>query len=149
MFAAVGSIYSGRLNPVPYKDPAKQKAAQTAWYQANKSQVRRRSSQVREQIKEDIRKLKESTPCADCGNFFPYYVTDYDHLDGKLYPVSQAVNWYGREKVMAEIAKCDLVCSNCHRIRTHQRMTLTKPVMIGSSSVSKTERRGSKPRTGA
>jgi hypothetical protein len=47
---------------------------------------------------------------------------DFDHVRGsKTFKVSEAVQLptgIGFEKVRAEIAKCDVVCANCHRIRT-------------------------------
>jgi len=69
------------------------------------------------------RALKESSPCTDCGNFYPYYVMQYDHIgDDKVRGVADlAGGGYPREMVLAEIAKCELVCANCHAIRTHQR----------------------------
>jgi len=47
---------------------------------------------------------------------------DLDHVSGsKSFKVSEAVQAayaYPLEKVFAEIAKCEVVCANCHRIRT-------------------------------
>ena len=60
-------------------------------------------------------------PCSDCGQRFPLCVMDFDHVRGnKLFSLGHA-NGKGitEEMVYAEIAKCDLVCANCHRIRTH------------------------------
>jgi hypothetical protein len=67
--------------------------------------------------------IKEATPCADCGNFFPAVCVDFDHREGevKFKGVCWLVqNGYSREKIQEEIDKCDIVCSNCHRIRTHK-----------------------------
>jgi hypothetical protein len=71
---------------------------------------------------QEIRATKEK-PCADCGGEFPYYVMDFDHRDGevKLFDVSKGMLSLGRAKVLAEIAKCDIICANCHRIRTAAR----------------------------
>lgn len=46
---------------------------------------------------------------------------DYDHVRGeKIKDISDM--WAGdKDLILAEIAKCDLVCANCHRIRTHLR----------------------------
>lgn len=58
-------------------------------------------------------------PCVDCGGNFPPCVMDFDHVRGeKVANVSQMIRW-SRERVLAEVAKCDLVCANCHRVRTH------------------------------
>lgn len=60
-------------------------------------------------------------PCADCGGRFHPVCMDFDHRPGtvKVYSVSaMVVAGYRWELVEAEIAKCDVVCANCHRIRT-------------------------------
>lgn len=67
----------------------------------------------------------KAKPCTDCGREYPHYVMDFDHVPGrgqKVAGVSRMVNGsYSVASVEAEIKKCDLVCSNCHRIRTHRR----------------------------
>lgn len=67
--------------------------------------------------------LKEGRPCTDCGQVFPSQVMQWDHLPGheKLGDISVAFWGRTREEVLAEIAKCDLVCTNCHTIRTFER----------------------------
>lgn len=67
-----------------------------------------------------VREAK-SKPCQDCGVTYPYYVMDLDHRPGekKEFMLSQWARNIGR--VQAELAKCDTVCSNCHRERTQQR----------------------------
>ena len=57
----------------------------------------------------------------DCGGRFPAVCMEFDHVRGeKLFSVGIRVS-YKMETVLAEIAKCDLVCANCHKIRTHER----------------------------
>lgn len=70
-----------------------------------------------------LRSLKESRPCSDCGGIFPYQVMQWDHRPGfeKLGDISADFWGRPREEVLAEIAKCDLVCANCHAIRTFER----------------------------
>ena len=70
-----------------------------------------------------LRSLKEGKPCADCGNVFPPEVMQWDHRPEfeKLFEISTAYAGWTREEVLAEIAKCDLVCTNCHTIRTFTR----------------------------
>lgn len=62
------------------------------------------------------RSLK-SNPCSRCGGTFPPVCMDWHHRDPntKLFELSAAPR-HGRKKVLEEIAKCDLVCANCHRI---------------------------------
>lgn len=81
--------------------------------------TRNRRSKV-ERFRELIRE-KKSVPCTDCGNTFPYYVMDFDHLEDKSFTISKAANLHSLERVAEEINKCEVVCSNCHRERTHSR----------------------------
>ncbi len=81
-----------------------------------------RNRRRRGEFKNIIRAAK-SKPCADCGIQYPYYVMDLDHIIGeKKFAVSQAITVAGSiVKLIAEIAKCEVVCSNCHRFRTYNR----------------------------
>jgi hypothetical protein len=47
----------------------------------------------------------------------------WDHLPGapKLGDISSGLRSFSREEVLQEIAKCELVCANCHAIRTFRR----------------------------
>ena len=110
------------------KDSVRRKEADRKYRERNKEFYQNLRRYRRQKMKDHVREFKEK-PCADCGNSYPYYVMDFDHRPGtkKLFEVAD----YLREKVVstyekldAEIAKCDVVCSNCHRIRTHER----KPV---------------------
>src|ERR1700680_2712090 len=65
----------------------------------------------------------KDTPCADCEHEYPSYVMDFDHVRGvKCFNLSRA-NSRGLsiERILREAAKCDVVCANCYRDRTHQR----------------------------
>lgn len=60
----------------------------------------------------------KSRPCKDCGGLFPPCVMDFDHVRGKkLFDVGN-----GRSRseaaIAEEIAKCEVICANCHRLRT-------------------------------
>ena len=59
----------------------------------------------------------------DCGKNYPYWVMDFDHVRGeKSFNLSKYRYSHANIKmVQEEIDKCDLVCSNCHRDRTHKR----------------------------
>ena len=66
----------------------------------------------------------KSQPCLDCGGSFPVCAMDFDHRPGtvKKYNVgSMFAHHYSRELIESELAKCDLVCANCHRVRTRDR----------------------------
>lgn len=63
----------------------------------------------------------KAMPCLDCRVSYPSVAMDFDHVVGeKLSEIAKMWSW-GRNKVLAEIQKCELVCANCHRIRTQNR----------------------------
>jgi hypothetical protein len=64
-----------------------------------------------------------TVPCLACGGTFPFFVMQFDHRDPsqKRYVVSLMVGRVGRDTILAEVAKCDIVCANCHRDRSYQR----------------------------
>jgi hypothetical protein len=83
----------------------------------------RRNLRRRNAIRDIIREAKDR-PCADCGTLYPRYVMDFDHRDTatKRYNIGRdALSKLSPEMVLGEIAKCDVVCANCHRIRTHAK----------------------------
>ena len=80
---------------------------------------------------------KESSPCVYCGGFFPAAAMDLDHRPGekKLAAVSTLVSSTRSMRVVkAEVAKCDLVCANCHRVRTATRRAEAKAAQRASRS---------------
>lgn len=64
---------------------------------------------------------EKSKSCTDCGGYFHPHCMDFDHVRGKkLFNVGDGAK-YSPEKIKAELAKCELVCANCHRLRTLHR----------------------------
>jgi len=80
-----------------------------------------RKQKYREERKKWLEEIKNK-PCIDCGKIYPPWVMDFDHKEGEIKVAS--ISWLSLhntssfEKIKQEIAKCDLVCANCHRIRT-------------------------------
>ena len=70
-----------------------------------------------------FQQIKIERGCADCGYNANPVALDFDHLPGfeKLYRVCVMAGM-SRKMVDAEIAKCEVVCANCHRIRTATRL---------------------------
>lgn len=62
----------------------------------------------------------KDVPCADCGVRYPPYVMQFDHVRGeKLFELGVAPNRHISEaRVRDELAKCEVVCANCHAERT-------------------------------
>jgi hypothetical protein len=65
----------------------------------------------------------KSQPCKDCKIIYAPYCMDYDHINdnksGNVSQISQSAN--SIKDILYEIDKCELVCANCHRQRTHSR----------------------------
>ena len=59
--------------------------------------------------------------CVDCGITDPE-VLEWYHLGDKTHLISKLLQeGSSRERLDKELAKCDLVCANCHRKRTYKR----------------------------
>ena len=71
-----------------------------------------------------VRELKGTSPCVDCKTLHPWFVMEFDHIngieDGDV-RVAALIGQGNLERVKLEITKCELVCANCHRVRTHER----------------------------
>jgi hypothetical protein len=69
-----------------------------------------------------FRGLKEGRPCSDCGGVFHPVAMQWDHPPGVEKIADVAFLYRGsRARVLREIEKCELVCANCHAIRTFMR----------------------------
>lgn len=65
--------------------------------------------------------IKVASGCLDCGFAAHPAALQFDHARGeKSFEIGSKVSaaW---ERIEAEIAKCDIVCANCHAIRTAER----------------------------
>lgn len=92
-------------------------------YPAKRDQIKANIDAYRRDLANQVIALKQR-PCMDCGGTFPPYVMDFDHRDGsdKVNNISRLISRGNWARIEAEIAKCDLVCSNCHRIRSYARL---------------------------
>jgi hypothetical protein len=67
----------------------------------------------------------KSSPCHDCGKVFPPECMDFDHRDPAMKKIGigflRTMGVAQKQVLLDEIAKCDLVCACCHRIRTGAR----------------------------
>jgi hypothetical protein len=111
-----------------YKDKESEREYQKKHYIANKELYKERAKKsriaLRDRNREYVRSIKETNPCKDCGKFYHYSQMDFDHInDNKINGVARLTNTsLSIERIKSEIEKCELVCSNCHRFRTWQRL---------------------------
>ena len=70
-----------------------------------------------------LRTLKEGKPCEDCGLTFPHFVLDWHHRNplDKEFEIANGGLSKGRQTILSEIAKCSLLCANCHRVREYSK----------------------------
>lgn len=81
--------------------------------------------------------IKINRGCADCGYKQHSAALDFDHLPGtkKIDNLSRLRSRrFGSTKcIETEILKCEVVCANCHRIRTFTRRREKRKLQAGST----------------
>jgi hypothetical protein len=106
-----------RVGGAPRKiDRAGQKTerelAKNALYMAQRREARRAL----------IVRLK-AVPCVDCKGSFHQASMQFDHLPGvpKRFTIGERYAHVGEAELLEEISKCEVVCANCHAVRTFNR----------------------------
>jgi len=81
--------------------------------------TRNRNIRIRDENVKYVYEYLKKHPCIDCGETNPIKL-EFDHRDGsdKVSNVSNLIRRNGLKSLQAEIAKCDVRCSNCHKIKT-------------------------------
>lgn len=95
-----------------------------------KSKTLKRQRDTRGEKAKYLQKLKQESGCADCKENYPYYMLEFDHREGevKLFCISKSGS-VSKQAFQDEIAKCDIVCANCHASRTYMRRVGGNPMM--------------------
>lgn len=86
----------------------------------NSPSKRATTKKFQQSRRNDINAIKVARGCFVCGYNAHPAALDFNHVRGeKVFNISQdtKVAWV---KVLEEIAKCDVLCANCHRIHTHE-----------------------------
>ena len=101
---------------MPYKDSEAHKEAKRRWYQKNKALTIKRSMEHKHRDQEWFKSIKSQAVCVSCGHDV-YEDLDYHHIDPstKIATVADMLGAYGRPKILAEMAKCEVLCKKCHR----------------------------------
>lgn len=109
---------------MPFKDPAKRKAYQQAYskkhYAANKEYYKVKKLKSKESLMSWFRELKSKLYCLNCGED-DAVVLDFHHRKSseKEFSICDGLRRYARQRIVDEIAKCDVLCANCHRRHHH------------------------------
>jgi hypothetical protein len=101
-----------------YADPSHLKKHRAAVHLARK----KREAKIRDFLAE----YKLSRGCRVCGFKEHHAALDFAHRDRKTklgtISHSDVLRWWSMERIQLEIEKCDVVCSNHHRIETYQEV---------------------------
>lgn len=106
---------------MPYKDQARQVAAQKKWYEENHHLLMRRQRDRRKLVRKQLTEYKKNLSCVRCGMDHPACL-DFHHTDptGKENSITNATKNWSWERILQEIQKCIVLCSNCHRIEHYK-----------------------------
>jgi transcription elongation factor Elf1 len=85
------------------------------WYRENRERKIAWQKRRREELRAWFRDLKTTKSCARCGER-TVECLQFHHRDPseKLFDVSDIIARWSRERILVEIAKCDVLCANCH-----------------------------------
>lgn len=105
------------------------KPVRTGFYRQHKKRFkcrdcnRRETLELRRERSEFLTAYKLERGCMDCGYRDHPAALDLDHRPGEVKLIEgSALRFRGTwQQMLDELAKCDVVCSNCHRVRTFSR----------------------------
>ncbi len=86
------------------------------WYRANAARKREWQERRRRELREWWSELKATKSCERCGERAPECL-HFHHLDPstKEFDLGDAAaHGRSKERILAEIAKCAVLCANCH-----------------------------------
>lgn len=91
-------------------------------YRRHKPDYLQRNKRTRRRQRTAILDIKSSSPCTDCGQKFHPFIMEFDHREPetKVFPIGRLGGRIGKQ-IRDEMKKCDLVCANCHKLRTFRR----------------------------
>jgi len=117
---------------MPYKDPAVRKAKHAeyskTYYENNKKEIIAKSRVRRKEISKEFAEFKSTKCCTQCGESHPSTL-DFHHVERHrsnkkvYYLVANGHHW---PRILQEIAKCIVLCANCHRKLHHEERILAK-----------------------
>lgn len=120
---------------MPYKTLVDQRSYARKHYLLNRDAYQERARECDARVRAEGRRIVlehlRANPCIDCGEADPV-VLEFDHRDPatKRFEIGGAVRTrpVSVKRLLAEIAKCDVRCANCHRRRTAHQFAFYKTV---------------------
>jgi len=88
-----------------------------------KEKSHQRYKDIRASYTKRLRDIKEQSGCVDCKENYPHFMLQFDHLPQyeKVDLVINIARRYSWDRALEEIKKCEVLCANCHSIRTWSR----------------------------
>lgn len=102
---------------MPTKDPDKRREHRRKWYERNTSYVRQRIVERKARLRLWMKNYKADLVCVKCGEAHPACL-DFHHTNPDVKEVSigtVAAKGWGQARILREMAKCQVLCANCHR----------------------------------
>lgn len=123
----MGMTVAERSRRYRLANPERVRETKRAYRERNRSAIREadrtKAGETRKERRRWLDNYKVAAGCTDCGYNAHPRALDFDHIGtdktgdvGRL--AHHRIAW---DRLMAEIAKCEVVCANCHRIRTWRR----------------------------
>ena len=96
------------------------------YFRANVAEKSASATSLKKELVKWYREQKTGKACRDCLGIYHYAQCDFDHVPGrgaKFMDISKMVRLgYTKEKILQEMTKCDILCKNCHALRTFRRL---------------------------
>jgi len=102
---------------MPFKDPKARRAYRRGWYKVNAKSAVEIVKERKLEIKTWFRDYKKDFKCSKCFESHPATI-EFHHKDKSKKENTIAyfvANGYATKRILAEIEKCEVLCSNCHR----------------------------------
>jgi len=99
----------------------KVRAYRRKWYEKNKKHARAKVVERKKMLHKWFQEYRETLSCNSCPE--PrWYVLDFHHKDPTTKEINLAhaiTNGWSKKRILNEVAKCDVLCANCHRELHH------------------------------
>lgn len=115
-----------------YKNTVKIRREKTRLYYIRTKDVRRKYQTDYAAIRRRLVYSLKNKPCADCFGWFEPCQMEFDHLPGyhKKFTMGNTLS-RAIKTILIEAKKCEVICSNCHRLRTYRRAYDNQNRVIG------------------
>jgi hypothetical protein len=117
---------------MPFKDPEQRRIKQAEYsrnyYEKNRKTVISKINHNKRANRAWFASYKKTLSCIECGENHPATL-DFHHVDSKnaKKKVNDLVSdGHAKPRILAEIAKCVVLCANCHRKHHHNKREIRK-----------------------